>query len=256
METFAQHTLKGSKSRLGLTSLSSFTLTIHPSTINESFTESIIALLSPCPLSHFQIYASSGNGLTNTSFDEYLESGSDSELHPLDEDRERQALVNDMCTRVLDIHGPRLRRFGFHRIRLSMNVVEEVCRKCTGLEQLFMLIDPEDLVNYFLTFMTRFLILVVTKPRSLAQEKYAVILSLAKSLRTVHINFTRRLETDDPREDAMVVVRQCSPTVRQLGVETRVWDVSFSFRFSEIVPAEIGYILLFRYVVDTKYLDV
>lgn len=157
---FAQNAHKGSASCPGLISLTSLTLTIHPSTITPAFTEGVLALLASSPLLHFQIYASSSTrGPTSTvTTASYIATPSHSSASSQaqstkerqeDEDKaRRQALVDDFCRRVVDNHGATLKRFSFHRIRLSLSVVEEVCRKCADLEQLFMLIMPEELVRF------------------------------------------------------------------------------------------------------------
>lgn len=54
------------------------------------------------------------------------------------------------------------------------------------------------------------------------------ILAHAKSLKTAHINFTHRPATYNPREGTKMLVEQCSSTITQFGIETRVWHVSSS----------------------------
>lgn len=157
---FSQNAHKGSESRLGLISLTSLTLTIHPSTITPAFTEGVLTLLDSSPLLHFQVYASSStrgptSTVTNASYiatpsnslSASLQTQSTKQRQEAEDKMRRQALMDDFCRRVVDAHGTSLKRFSFHRIRLSLSVVEEVCRKCAGLEQLFMLIMPEELVR-------------------------------------------------------------------------------------------------------------
>lgn len=157
---FARNAHNGSESHSGLISLTSLTLTIHPSTITSAFTQGVLTLIAFSPLSHFQVYASSStrgpsSTVTSASYIATPAPSSSAQLQAQstkqrqeDEDQaRRQALVDDFCRRVVDAHGTTLKRFSFHRIRLNLSVVEEVCKKCAGLEQLFMLITPEELVR-------------------------------------------------------------------------------------------------------------
>lgn len=239
MAMFAQNAHKGTESCLGLISLTSLTLTIHPSTITPAFTEGVLALLASSPLLHFQIYASSSTraptSMVTTA--SYIATPSHSSAsfqaqstkqRQEDEDKaRRQALIDDFCRRIVGNHGTTLKRFSFHRIRLSLSVVEEVCRKCAGLEQLFMLIMPEELVRCVgpLLVLPKFLI-----PWLRPEQPYlGQILAHATNMKTVHINFTHRPATYNPREGTQMLVEQCSSSITQFGIETRVWHVSLSF---------------------------
>ncbi|EIM87235.1 uncharacterized protein STEHIDRAFT_168052 [Stereum hirsutum FP-91666 SS1] len=223
MAMFAQNAHKGTESCSGLISLTSLTLTIHPSTITPAFTEGVLALLASSPLLHFQIYASSSTRgptsmvttasyIATPSHSSASSQAQSTKQRQEDEDKaRRQALVDDFCRRVVANHGATLKRFSFHRIRLSLSVVEEVCRKCAGLEQLFMLIMPEEL------------------------PYLGQILAHAKDMKTVHINFTHRPATYNPREGTQMLVEQCSSSITQFGIETRVWHVE-----REVVKDENG----------------
>ncbi|KAI0311408.1 hypothetical protein OF83DRAFT_1151190 [Amylostereum chailletii] len=106
-----------------------------------------------------------------------------------------------LCARIVAAHGPRLARFAFNRLRLTPAAITEVCVRCTELQQLFMLVDPSDLPSL------------------------GPVLARATALRTVHVNLTHRPKAYHPRDQAHALLSHCSPTVTQLGIETRVWHV-------------------------------
>lgn len=68
-------------------------------------------------------------------------------------------------------------------------------------------------------------------------------MSCAKNLRVIHINHPlKEQEGMEPTiigTDVMSIVDQCSPTLIQLGCNTRVWQVSFQssghFRVSRLL---------------------
>lgn len=101
---------------------------------------------------------------------------------------------------------------------MSLPVIEEMCKKCTLLEQFFVTIKPGSL------------------------DTLASFLIHAKSLRIVHINYlfsrsaltsegdksTTSADTDDiviSKAQALSIVRQCSSSLSQFGCNSWVWQV-------------------------------
>ncbi|KAI0062515.1 hypothetical protein BV25DRAFT_1803980 [Artomyces pyxidatus] len=160
----------------GLTSLTSFTLTIHPDHRADVWMSSAVVLLSQSPLEIFQVYATSAS------------------YHRL--------LADRFCMRIVSMHGHRLKRFSFHRLRISLDALEHMCQTCLRLQELFVLVSPADL------------------------NQLGTLLAHAPILRTVHINLTARPTAFNPEQEALSLVCQCAPTVIQLGIETRVWEVA------------------------------
>lgn len=116
----------------GLTSLRSFTLTIHPDTTTDAFISGTERLLYDSPLESFQVYATTSQ--VNAS-SQALSPG-------------RRFIGNRLCSRILERHGARLKRFSFYRLRIGLDAVEDVCTRCEKLQALFILLDPEDLVSF------------------------------------------------------------------------------------------------------------
>ncbi|KAI0041912.1 hypothetical protein FA95DRAFT_1548149 [Auriscalpium vulgare] len=159
----------------GLTSLTSFTLTIHPGHTTGSWMSSTTDLLSHSQLQIFQVYA------TTASFNNLL--------------------ADRFCMSVITVHGHHLTRFSFHRLRVSLDAIEHVCRMCAHLEEIFVLVHADELAAL------------------------GPILALASHLRAAHVNLTGQPTFYNPEADAMDIARRCSSTLVQLGINTRVWQV-------------------------------
>ncbi|KAI0258580.1 hypothetical protein BC834DRAFT_926482 [Gloeopeniophorella convolvens] len=175
----------------GLISLRSFTLTIHPDHSTDAWMSDTASLLAESPLEYFQIYAPRAGT--------------------------QRALADTFCMRIIHQHHEHLVRFSFHRLQLSLDVIERVCTQCTSLEQLFMLVDHAEMA--------------LVGP----------ILARANQLRTLHINLVERPTPYNPHQDALDIVRQCSPAISQVGIETRVWKVERYVREANgVVEVERG----------------
>ncbi|GAW06844.1 proteophosphoglycan ppg4 [Lentinula edodes] len=119
---------------------------------------------------------------------------------------EQSPATEQLWSHLLNAHQGHLTRFSIHRMLISLNTIEDVCLRCTNLEQLFVVIEPSSL------------------------ENLSSCLSLAPNLRVIHINYP--LETTQmgnihilPESDAQKIVDRCGPNVVQFGCNTRVWQV-------------------------------
>ncbi|KAI0305113.1 hypothetical protein B0F90DRAFT_1701398 [Multifurca ochricompacta] len=110
-------------------------------------------------------------------------------------------LADEFCMRIVDYHHDHLVRFSFHRLRLSLDAIDHVCLHCTRLEQLFMLIDHAEM------------------------ELLIPILAGAKHLSTVHVNLVERPTLCSPYKHALDIAHKCSPSISQVGIDTKVWKV-------------------------------
>ncbi|KAA1474575.1 hypothetical protein DENSPDRAFT_905907 [Dentipellis sp. KUC8613] len=116
------------------------------------------------------------------------------------ENDDRHTFDPHLCSRLIASHGHRLLRFSVHRLRITLDTLAIICAGCPELQQLFVHVS------------------------SSALESLGPILAHARKLRTVHVNLVLR----PPRiqDVALAIVTQCSPTVVQFGIDTRVWQVS------------------------------
>lgn len=100
--------------------LQSITLTLHTQP-SVHWTKDVVDLLAECPLQMFHISTVSG----------YT----------------KQAISDEFCSQIVAMHGHCLTRFSVHRIRISMLAIDEICRCCTKLEQLFIVISQDSFVS-------------------------------------------------------------------------------------------------------------
>jgi hypothetical protein len=52
---------------------------------------------------------------------------------------------------IVTAHQDRLIRFSVHRMLISLESIEDICKRCTRLEQLFVVVEPNSLVCGFVT---------------------------------------------------------------------------------------------------------
>ncbi|KAF9806125.1 hypothetical protein IEO21_08807 [Rhodonia placenta] len=158
--------------------LQSITLTVSAH-LSPTWEVDVVELLKPAPLERFHV-STTGGIVGNTLNDAF-------------------------CAQIVDIHGSRLRRFSVHRMRMSVAAIEDICRRCVQLEQLFIVVDQHKL------------------------EAIGPALALARNLRSVHINRPLDLGSEDipvlARERILEIVKQCGPNLRQFGYNTRVLQV-------------------------------
>ena len=133
--------------------------------------------------------------------------------------------LDDFVTAIISTHGSRLKRFSLHRLPISLKALDDVCAGFTNLEQLFILVEQEDLVSLAGGYDTD------SEYTNEFQESIGTSLSKATRLQAVHINFVT-LQAEGSHSsyvstrDALRIVNRCSPTVTQIGCATRVWQVS------------------------------
>ena len=177
--------------------LTSLTITINV-LWNSTWAKDIPSLVSASPLEYFQLY---GTTMINN----------------------QGAQLDDFVASLISVHGPRLKRFSLHRLPISLKALDDVCTGFTSLEQLFIVVEQEDLVSLgrgsFVGHVDK------------VQEYIGNSLSKATRLEAVHVNFMNvRVGRPDlsyvSTEDALRIVNQCSPTVTQIGCASRVWQVS------------------------------
>lgn len=110
-----------------LQQLQSITLTINASDTKliPKWLEKVDVLLSPAPIEVFQMYSTFA----------YFDAGSNEAMERF-------------CSNIVNTHGHRLRRFSVHRMRISMSAVNDICRRCTNLEQLFVVVHSKELVAF------------------------------------------------------------------------------------------------------------
>ncbi|KAF5371581.1 hypothetical protein D9758_003430 [Tetrapyrgos nigripes] len=214
--------------------LRTLTLTIHQQVPLDEWTRQVISILSPAPsdcgsipvpvlnlppipLESFQIYSTGA----------FFESSS---------------ITNQFWFNLVDAHHGWLKRISVHRMLISLEAIEEICRRCRELEELFVVVEPGTL-------------------HQLASR----CLSIAPKLRTVHVNYPLEAQASSPTQsqsqtdadrhptvadedtdtidseflpvlspqDALAVVQRCPPTLTQFGCNTRVWMINKQVEINE-----------------------
>jgi len=162
-----------------LAQLRSITLTVHQQLPLDTWMCNVLDLLSLAPLEIFQIYSTGA----------FFES----------------PRTNDFWSQLVTTHGHRLRRFSVHRMLLSLDAIDDICRRCPSLEQFFLVLEPESL------------------------QMLGACLAQSRTLRSVHINYPLEAHTDAvpvlSAHDALSIIRQCSSTLTQFGCNAKVWQV-------------------------------
>jgi len=111
----------------GLTSLRSFALTTHPQTSTHAWMDGTELLLrASSSLEIFQIYVPNSGSVA--------------------------ALTDHFFIRVIDQHRDHLVRFSFHRLCISLDIIDHVCISCPRLEDLFVVIHHAKMVHYLRLF--------------------------------------------------------------------------------------------------------
>jgi hypothetical protein len=106
--------------------LRTLTLTVHQQVPINEWTKHVTAILSPSdtvsvPLESFQIYSSGA----------FFESS---------------RVTDQFWFDLVQTHKDRLKRISVHRMLISMAAIEDICRKCVELEELFVVVEPGTLV--------------------------------------------------------------------------------------------------------------
>ncbi|KAH7928874.1 hypothetical protein BV22DRAFT_1146203 [Leucogyrophana mollusca] len=117
-------------------------------------------------------------------------------------------VTDEFWRSIVNTHAKHLTRLSVHRMQISINALLDICSRCSLLEQIFVVAERHDL------------------------DAVAQCLARVRKLRIAHVNFP--LESSEHvapsllMHDVLSVVRQCSPTMTQIGCNTRVWQVNRS----------------------------
>ncbi|KAI0649755.1 hypothetical protein C8Q79DRAFT_997801 [Trametes meyenii] len=122
-------------------------------------------------------------------------------------------LNNDFCEAIVTVHGGRLTRFSVHRMCMSIQAIADICVRCTALQQLFIVAENKDL------------------------DALGPCLAQARSLRAVHVNRPLDFGSEDVSKQSydkiLSIARQCGPTIKQFGFNTRVFQVDRAVSVAE-----------------------
>ncbi|KAH9903262.1 hypothetical protein C8Q73DRAFT_742398 [Cubamyces lactineus] len=177
-----------------LSRLRSITLTVDEHTSLSEWQQHVLSLLSQAPLQQFHISTVGGH---------------------VD-----HRLSDEFCKAIVSAHRNRLTRFSVHRMRMSIDAIADICARCTVLQQLFVVAEPNDL------------------------DALGPCLAQATNLRAVHVNRPLDFGSEDvPRQSytkILNIVRQCRPTVKQFGFNTRVFQVERSATVTEDGSVDTG----------------
>ncbi|KAL4253257.1 hypothetical protein ABKN59_004757 [Abortiporus biennis] len=174
-----EHFAKECHAKQTLTRLRSITLTVPiTSQSTTAWMRHVELLLSSSSLQHFHI--STVGGEVSQEFD------------------------TKFCERIVRVHGNTLRRVSVHRLRMSIEAIDLICRLCPHLQQLFIVLNHDNL------------------------ELLKPCLLHTRELRVLHIN--RPLSSNETvpmvsAEKALTVVNACASELYQIGFNTRVWQV-------------------------------
>lgn len=100
--------------------LRSVTLTVHHQLPMKEWIAAVVHLISASPLELFQIYSTGA----------FFES----------------PMTDNLWNQLIMTHGKRLVRFSVHRMLISLEAISNICRQCTNLEQLFVVVESTSLV--------------------------------------------------------------------------------------------------------------
>ncbi|KAI1787138.1 hypothetical protein LXA43DRAFT_1167597 [Ganoderma leucocontextum] len=147
-----------------LSRLRSITLTVDEHTSLAEWQQHVLSLLSDAPLQRFHISTVGGHV--------------------------GHRLSDEFCNAIVTAHGSRLTRF-------RISAIEDICRRCITLEQLFVVVEQNDL------------------------DALGPCLAEALRLRGVHVDRPLDFGSEDvPKqsyEQILSIVRQCRPTVWQFA---------------------------------------
>ena len=64
--------------------------------------------------------------------------------------KDEEAQLDDFVIALISGHGSRLKRFSLHRLPISLEALYDVCTGFVNLEQLFIVVEQEDLVGFWI----------------------------------------------------------------------------------------------------------
>jgi len=144
------------------------------------------------------------------------------QLYGTTEIKNKEVQLDNFITTLISAHGSRLKRLSLHRLPISLEALDCACAGFVNLEQLFIVVEQQDLVSLLRQ-------VSITGYIDKFQEFIGNSLSKATKLQAAHINLTSLPmgDTDFPyAEDVLRIVNRCSSTVTQIGCASRVWQVS------------------------------
>jgi len=158
--------------------LKSVTLTVNQHIDLPSWMNNVLDMLESCPLEMFHI-STAGGDVGRTLTDAFVK-------------------------QLVSSHGHRLKRFSVQRIPISTTAIEDICLRCPVLQELFVVVDIDDIDNI------------------------GPCLGITRNLRSLHINRPIESSADDipyvKPERIVALVRQSGSELRQIGFSTRVWS--------------------------------
>ncbi|OCH90186.1 hypothetical protein OBBRIDRAFT_777389 [Obba rivulosa] len=205
---------------------------------------SLVPLLATAPLTHFYLSISGTSSPVHTTSPTIIGTTINSSR---DAAHLSVTSLSQFIQTLIDMHGPRLIRFSFSGIGLGIRDIRTVCSGCAQLEDLW-----------------------VTLRTSSEIDAIGPCLSQAQSLRTFHLqfgNFTRHLIESSPPQSrsrspspadaegaspsnssilaylspasTLSLVKQCSATLVQFGINTRVWQVRHTIKSDGEVKVDV-----------------
>lgn len=180
-----------------LSRLRSITLTVDEHTSLADWQRDVLGLLANAPLQQFHISTIGGHV--------------------------NHRLSDEFCKAVVSAHGERLTRFSVHRMRMGIGAIGDICARCPVLQQLFIVVEQNDLVSHGFAMALR------GQLTESVQDTLGSCLAHARRLKAVHINRPLDFGSEDvPRQSynkILGIARECPPTVKQFGFNTRVFQV-------------------------------
>lgn len=183
--------------------LTSLSLTLPTSSSPITFFDGVYSVFRTSPLTEFTIWRAGGD-VSNLK----------SSIIPI-----------DFIRSFLLVHGERLQKFAVQRLETTMEVIEEVTKRCPKLEKFFIVLGPCDM------------------------DDLASHLRRLTHLHTVHVSYTftnrNPIVAVPPSSSAaheshssVRFVKQCPPSLRIIGFMTRVYEVRRKWTLLNKDPVE------------------
>ncbi|KAF9484062.1 hypothetical protein BDN70DRAFT_872961 [Pholiota conissans] len=114
--------------------------------------------------------------------------------------------TEELWKQLVVTHSGRLARISVHRMLISLDAIANICSRCVNLEELFIVMESGSF------------------------DQLANCLSVAKKLRTVHINSPVEASVEIfpfvlRAEQALSIIRRCHSSLTQFGCNSKVWQV-------------------------------
>ena len=106
--------------------LTSLTIGIGITCIRSAWRKNIPDLVSSSPLEYFKLYSTRLFREAN------------------------RVQLDDFVATLIATHGQRLKQFSINRLPISRKALHDICTRFPNLEQLFVIVEPKDLVSAYL----------------------------------------------------------------------------------------------------------